>query len=62
MLCTVVSPRGRRVFAWFGTVDAIRDLEPADEPDPEPCREIGGDGSGSLRFSVKDRFELICVV
>jgi hypothetical protein len=59
MLCTVVSPRGRLVFVWAGTADAIRDLEPADEPDPDPCREAGGDGSGSLRFSVKERFELI---
>jgi hypothetical protein len=62
MLCTVVSPRGRLVFVWTGTFDAIRDLDPAEEPDPDPCREAGGDGSGSLRLSVKERFELICVV
>ena len=59
MLCTVVSPRGGLDFVC---VAAILDLDPADEPDPDPCLETGGDGSGSLRLSVNERFELICVV
>jgi hypothetical protein len=60
ILCTVVSPSGRLVVVgfWAGAAEIIRDLEPADEPDPEPCLEAGGDGSGSFRLSVNDRLGL----
>jgi hypothetical protein len=50
------------LVAAAGATVFIRLLDPAEDPDPDPCRDVGGEGRGSFLFRVNERFGLNCVV